>query len=528
MDGAVSSRTAVPTDRPAAPLAAVEAIAKEYPGVRALAGVSLDLRAGEVHALVGENGAGKSTLIRVLSGDTPPDAGTVQIDGKPVRFASPSDARRNGIVAIFQELMIVPDLSVAENVMLGNEPGAGGLLYARREAERKTAAVLRRLGDGMDIDPRRRAGSLSTAQKQIVEIARALVLDAPVIIMDEPTAALADTDAAALLRIIRQLRDEGRAILFVSHRLDEVRSIADRVTVLRGGEHIATLDAGDITETGQLIALMVGRPLAELFPPRNATIGEVVFAVNNLSRAGAFEDICFEVRAGEVLGVAGLIGAGRTEVMRAVFGADRRDAGTVVKHGRTLAIGSPRDAIAAGIAYLPEDRKDQGLVLAMPGNENLVMASLERHGALGFVSWPGVRRAARGVAGKLQFRGRLESAARTASGGNQQKLVIGKWVLSGADVLIFDEPTRGIDIGAKAEVYRLIHQLAGAGAAIVFVSSELPELMNVCHRMVVMSGGRIHDTLAEPEFEERRILAAAFAAHMTEPTAPIQPTSAAA
>ena len=518
-----------PADRPAVPLASVEAVAKSYPGVRALAGVSLELRAGEVHALVGENGAGKSTLIRVLSGDTPPDSGTVRVGGRALRFSAPSDARRNGIVAIFQELMIVPDLSVAENVMLGNEPCAGGMIYARAEAERRTAAVLRRLGEGMDIDPRRRAGSLSTAQKQIVEIARALVLDAPVIIMDEPTAALADTDAAALLRIIRQLRAEGRAILFVSHRLDEVRSIADRVTVLRGGELIATMDAASIRETGELIALMVGRPLAELFPPRNPTIGETVFAVRNLTRAGAFDDICFEVRAGEVLGVAGLIGAGRTEVMRAVFGADPCDGGTVVKRGRTLAIGCPRDAIAAGIAYLPEDRKEQGLVLTMAGHENAVMASLERHSALGLVSWRGVRKAARAIAGQLQFRGRLEAPARAASGGNQQKLVIGKWVLSGADVLIFDEPTRGIDIGAKAEVYRLIHQLAGKGAAIIVVSSELPELMNVCHRIVVMSGGRIRDTLDASEFDEHRILAAAFSAHMTTRCAePAPPTSAAA
>jgi len=524
-DAATLPATA-PVPPAGAPLASVEAVAKDYPGVRALAGVSLELRAGEVHALVGENGAGKSTLIRILSGDVPPDAGTVRVAGRPVRFSAPSDARRNGIVAIFQELMIVPDLSVAENVMLGNEPRVGGLLYDRREAERKTAAVLRRLGEG--IDPRRRAGSLSTAQKQIVEIARALVLDAPIIIMDEPTAALADTDAAALLRIVRQLRAEGRAILFVSHRLDEVRGIADRVTVLRGGQHIATLDAAAIGDTGALIALMVGRPLAELFPPRNAAIGEIVFAVENLSRAGAFEDVSFEVRAGEVLGVAGLIGAGRTEVMRAVFGADPCDGGRVVKRGQPLAIANPRDAIAAGIAYLPEDRKEQGLVLAMAGHENTVMASLRRHGALGFVSWRGVRRAARAVAGQLQFRGRLEAPARTASGGNQQKLVIGKWVLSGADVLIFDEPTRGIDIGAKAEVYRLIHQLAGTGAAIVVVSSELPELMNVCHRIVVMSGGRIRDTLALAEFDERRILAAAFAAHVGAPAAPLTAASVAA
>jgi ABC-type sugar transport system ATPase subunit len=518
---------AVPSpDRAKSPLVSVEGVTKHYPGVRALAGVSLDLRPGEVHALVGENGAGKSTLIRILSGDARPDAGTVRVGGQVARFASPHDARCNGIVAIFQELMIVPDLSVAENVMLGNEPGALGLLYSRREAERTTADVLRRLGGGMRIDPRRRAGSLSTAQKQIVEIARALVLDAPVIIMDEPTAALAGTDAAVLLGIIRQLRAEGRAILFVSHRLDEVRSIADRVTVLRGGEHIATMEAAAITDASQLIALMVGRPLAKLFPPRNTEIGEIVFSAKNLTRKGVFEDVSFEVRSGEVLGVAGLIGAGRTEVMRAVCGADPLDAGTLVKRGQPLTIASPRAAIAAGIAYLPEDRKEHGLVLVMSGHENAVMSSLGDHDTVGLLSWRSLRRAARRVAGQLQFRGRLEAPAWTASGGNQQKLVICKWVLSGADVLIFDEPTRGIDIGAKAEVYRLIHQLAAKGAAIIMVSSELPELINVCHRMIVMSGGRVRDTLAEPEFDEQRILAAAFAAHMTVPA--VRPASAAA
>jgi ABC-type sugar transport system ATPase subunit len=494
------------------PVLAVENITKAYPGVRALNRVSFDLRRGEVHALIGENGAGKSTLIRVLSGDGRPDEGTISLDGKQAGFASPRDARRSGIVAIFQELMIVGELSVAENVFLGNEPG--GILYSRRQAERQTAEVLRRLAGDLDIDPASPAGRLSTAQKQIVEIARALVQRAPVLIMDEPTAALSDKEAAALLRIVRQLRDEGTAIVFISHRLDEVRGIADRITVLRGGEKIATLDASAVADTHQLIELMVGRPMSELFPPRNTKIGDVVLEVRDLGREGAFEAIDFKLRAGEVLGLAGLIGAGRTEAMRAIFGADACDTGTVVKRGKPLRIRSPREGIAAGIAYLPEDRKEQGLILSLSGTENIVMASLERHGRFGLLSWPQMRQAARGVATNLKFRGRLGDPARAASGGNQQKLVIGKWVLTGADILIFDEPTRGIDIAAKAEVYRLIHELAGAGAAIILVSSELPELMNVCHRILVMSGGRICDELDQEEFSERRILAAAFAAHM--------------
>lgn len=504
------------------PAVALEDIAKDYPGVRALAGVSLDLRAGEVHALVGENGAGKSTLIRILSGDIRPNRGRILVQGREVRFQSPNDARRCGIATIFQELMVVPGLSVAENVVLGSEPtiGWGRQLYSRRRAERIAEETLQSLGLAVVIDPRAPAAALSTAQKQIVEIARALVRDAPVIVLDEPTAALSDKEAEALLRILRRLREKGTAILYVSHRLNEVRGLADRITVLRGGHHIATLPAAAVTDTAQLIELMVGRPLGELFPPRGDSRGAAVFAVRGLTRHGAFEEVSFSVRAGEILGVAGLIGAGRTEVMRAIFGADPLDRGETVKNGRALAIRTPSDAIASGIAYLPEDRKEQGLVLTLQGHENLAMASLERYGAWGLVSWGRLRRSAQEVATRLQFRGNLEAPVRTISGGNQQKLVIGKWVLSNADVLIFDEPTRGIDVGAKAEVYRLMHRLAAQGAAVIVVSSELPELMNLCHRIIVMSGGRVQDEMEAAEFDERRILAAAFAAHVTSSNAP--------
>jgi ABC-type sugar transport system ATPase subunit len=296
--------------------------------------------------------------------------------------------------------------------------------------------------------------------------------------------------------------------------------IADRVTVLRGGERIATSDIGAITNTNELIGLMIGRPIAELFPPRNEDLGEVIFSASNLTRQGVFERISFDVRAGEVVGFAGLVGAGRTEVMRAIFGADALDSGEIRKRGQIISIHNPREAIASGIAYLPEDRKDHGLVLSMSGVENIVMASLERSCIAGFVPWNAVGRTARTVADGLQFRGQLDALAGTASGGNQQKLVIGKWVLTRADILIFDEPTRGIDVGAKAEVYRLIHRLASEGAAVILVSSELPELMNVCHRIYAMSGGRIWDEIPQEEFNEQRILAGAFAAHMSvKPTA---------
>jgi ABC-type sugar transport system ATPase subunit len=495
------------------PLIALRGLTKDYPGVRALRGVSLELRRGEVHALVGENGAGKSTLIRILSGDVKPDSGAIEIAGQPTVFESPRDARQQGIVTIFQELMIVPDLSVAENIFLGNEPGPA-FLYSRAKAERKAAETLAELGVGVQIDPSERAGNLSTARHQLIEIARALVLRAPVIVMDEPTAALSEHEAAALRGLIVRMRAEGTSFLYVSHRLDEVMEIADRVTVLRGGEHVATMDASAIKDTAELIGLMVGRPMAELFPPRNEKIGDVVLSVSGLTRRGVFADIGFEVRAGEVVGFAGLVGAGRTEVMRAIFGADALDAGEIRKDGAPIVIRSPRDAIANGIAYLPEDRKHQGLVLAMSGAENVMMASLDQACVAGFVSEPAVRKTARRIADLLQFKGQLDAPAGTASGGNQQKLVIGKSILTGAKVVIFDEPTRGIDVGAKAEIYRLIHEMAAQGAAVIMVSSELPELMGTCHRIYAMSGGRIRDELSLAEFDEKRILAGAFAAHM--------------
>jgi ABC-type sugar transport system ATPase subunit len=498
------------------PAVDVQGISKSYPGVRALAGVSLNLQAGEIHALVGENGAGKSTLIRILSGDTPPDGGSIFVGGQKVAFQSPKDARSFGIATIFQELMVVDGLSVAENIVLGNEPSVGWGIYSRQRAERIAEETLHGLGLAAAIDPRAPMAALSTAQKQVVEIARALIRDAPVIILDEPTAALSDTESEGLLHILRRLRQKGTAILYVSHRLDEVRSLADRITVLRGGQYIATLTSASVTSTAQLIELMVGRPLDELFPPRGDALGELVFSVEGLTRLGMFEDVSFSVRRGEILGIAGLIGAGRTEVMRAIFAADPLDSGSVTKKGRRLSLRTPAQAIAEGVAYLPEDRKEQGLVLTLDGYENLALASLKRYAVSGVMAWRRLRRAATEVASQLRFRGNLDAPARTISGGNQQKLVIGKWVLSQADVLIFDEPTRGIDVGAKAEVYRLMHRLAKEGAALIVVSSEIPELMNLCHRIIVMSGGRVRDEMEVDAFDERRILAAAFAAHVID------------
>jgi ABC-type sugar transport system ATPase subunit len=493
---------------------AVDGVTKRYPGVTALSGVSLELRRGEVHGLIGENGAGKSTLIRVMTGATRPDEGGVAIEGAPVTLTSPGDARRRGVVGIFQELTTQPWLTVADNILLGAEPtvGPGRQLLAKRRGSRRAAAVLARL-DAAGIPVGARAGDLSTAQRQLLEIGRAMALDAPLIIMDEPTASLPDRDADRLLELIGELRAEGRTVLYVSHRLDEIRRIADRVTVLRGGHHVATAPTADL-DVPRMIELMLGRPAGELFPPRNERIGEPLLRVRDLGRKGVFSDISFDVRAGEVLGFSGLIGAGRSEVMRALCGAEPPDSGTVEIGGCPVTLRTPRDAIRAGIAYLPEDRKEQGLVLGLSGRENIALASMPRFTPRGIMRRRPMERATAEMSRALQLRGSLDAEVRTLSGGNQQKIVIGKALLTEPRVLIFDEPTRGIDVGAKHEVYRLVHEAAGRGTAVILVSSELPEVVNVAHRILVMSNGRIHDELRHDEFDDRRILTAAFAGHV--------------
>jgi ABC-type sugar transport system ATPase subunit len=494
-------------------------VSKAFPGVKALDEVSLALLPGEVHALVGENGAGKSTLISILAGAAQPDAGQVAMHGREVHIATPAAAKKHGIATIFQELSIQPWLSVAANVVLGNEPGRPGMrsLLSARRVEAVAREALDRLG-AHEIPVEAEAGRLSTGQKQLVEIARALTLRAPVIIMDEPTSSLPHRDAARLLQIIRQLRDEGTAILFVSHRLDEVKEIADRVTVLRGGRNVTTLPAGEVS-TGRMIEHMTGRRVDSLFPPRSDSVGDVVFRATGLTRAGAFEDVSFEVRRGEILGFSGLIGAGRTEVMRAIAGADPYDAGQLELEGTRLSIRSPREAIAAGISYLPEDRKEQGLVLHLSSRENMVMSSLGRFSPKGIVRSRSVRTATTEMGRKVGVRGDLDRASANLSGGNQQKVLIAKGLVSRPRLLIVDEPTRGVDVGAKFEIYELLQGLAGQGVPIVIVSSELPEIMNVAHRAIVMSDGRIHGEFHHTAFAESEMLAAAFAAFRKRETA---------
>ncbi|MGN6272120.1 MAG: sugar ABC transporter ATP-binding protein [Protaetiibacter sp.] len=492
-----------------APVLAAENITKTFPGVVALDGVSIELMPGEVHALIGENGAGKSTLISILSGSDRANGGRLLLHGEEVAFESPAAARRQGIATIFQELAIEPWLNVSANVVLGNEPGRGPFL-SRRQADEVARRQLARLGAD-DIPLHALAGQLSTAQKQLIEIARALAVDPSVIIMDEPTSSLPARDVERLLDIVRQLRAEGTAIVFVSHRLDEIRSIADRVTVLREGRKVAT-EPADGLSTDRMIELMTGRSIGSLFPERNSRIGDIVLEADGLSRAGAFDDVSFTVRAGEILGFAGLIGAGRPETMRALYGADPLDAGRITLRGEPFEPKNVRASIAAGIAYLPEDRKEQGLVLGLPVSNNMVLSTLKRFSRLGMVSGRRIRETATRMSSTLRLRGRVEGAVANLSGGNQQKVIIAKALISEATVLIFDEPTRGVDVGAKLEVYTLMQELAAQGAAVILVSSELPEVMNVAHRIVVMSAGRVSGHYAWPDFDERTILSDAFAA----------------
>ncbi len=475
-------------DNPAPPLLQMVGIDKSFAGVRALQGVDLHLRGGEVLALLGENGAGKSTLIKVLGGAHSPDAGSVLIDGIETRIASPADSQAAGISIIYQEFNLVPHLTVTENIFLGREDAAAG--FIRRRAERqRTLKLFERIG--LDVDPDARCSELTIAQQQTVEIAKALAVDCRIMLMDEPSAALTDREVRSLFGIIEQLRQAGIGIIYISHRIEEIFEIADRVMVLRDGRRVGTRAVTDI-DRNALVEMMVGRTLANEFPKRTHTPGEVRLEISGLTRGRAVRDVSFGVRAGEIVALAGLVGAGRTETARLIFGADRRDAGEIRLDGQPLAITSPADAIAAGICMLTEDRKQQGLTLMHTVSENFALPNLDRLSRWGFVD----RRAERdGLAGYVDtLRIRItHPGQRTAdlSGGNQQKVVLAKWLANDCDVILFDEPTRGIDVGAKYEIYLLMNRLAAEGKAIIMISSELSEVLGMSDRILVMHAGRI-------------------------------------
>ncbi|WP_431903333.1 sugar ABC transporter ATP-binding protein [Nonomuraea sp. bgisy101] len=485
----------------------VEGLRKRFPGVLALDGVDLELRTGEVHVLLGENGAGKSTLIKMLSGAYHPDEGRIVLDGRPVEIRTAGDAQRLGIATIYQEFNLVPDLTVGENLSLGRPPRRFGFVDVNA-MHRKAKELLDRVG--LDVDPRTRIGSLGIARMQMVEIAKALALDARVLIMDEPTAVLTTSEVEKLFAIVRQLRDQGVAVVFITHHLEEIAQIGDTVTVLRDGRSVAEVPAN--TPENELVRLMVGRPIDQQYPRAAEEPGQALLKVEGLTRRGAFEDVSFEVRAGEVVGLAGLVGAGRTEVARAIFGADRYDSGQVEVDGRRLRPGDIDGAMAAGLGLVPEDRKGQGLLLGADIAENLGLVTLGRATHAGFVDRAGQRTAAAKVAGQLGVRmSGLGQEVRTLSGGNQQKVVIGKWLLADVSVLILDEPTRGIDVGAKVEIYQLINSLTASGHAVLMISSDLPEVIGMSDRVLVMARGRLVGELPADEATQDAVMALAVA-----------------
>ncbi|MFI8995002.1 sugar ABC transporter ATP-binding protein [Streptomyces sp. NPDC053542] len=502
----------------------VEGVTKSFPGVRALDGVDMSLRAGEVHVLLGENGAGKSTLIKMLSGAHRPDDGRILADGgqdgsrdglHEVHIRSAQDAERLGIATIYQEFNLVPGLTVAENIFLGRQPRTALGLVDKKAMRARAAELLERVR--LDVSPNTPVAELGIARLQMVEIAKALSLEARILIMDEPTAVLTSEEVETLFGLVRELRESGVGIIFITHHLEEIGALGDRVTVLRDGRSVDEVPAS--TDEDELIRLMVGRDIAEQYPrQRPEEPGAPLLRVRGLTRNGpkglpVFQDVGFEVRAGEVVGVAGLVGAGRTEVARAIFGVDAYDAGTVEIDGTELARGDVRAAMRAGLGLVPEDRKGQGLVLDASLQDNLTLARLHRDTRGGLVDRGAQRREAARVAGRLKVRmSGLAQSARTLSGGNQQKIVIGKWLLTDTKLLILDEPTRGIDVGAKVEIYQLINELTAAGKAVLMISSDLPEVLGMSDRVLVMSQGRLAGELPAAEATQDAVMELALQA----------------
>ena len=506
-DGSAARASGGAGPRAEVPTVTLRHIAKAFGAVRAVIDGTIDLYAGEAHALLGENGAGKSTMVKILAGVHEPDEGEVLLDGHPVTLASPAAARDAGIAVIYQEPTLFPDLSVAENIFMGRQPLVAGRRIDRRRMLATAAALFGRLG--VRLDPGRICRGLSIADQQLVEIAKALSLEARVIVMDEPTAALSAAEVARLFEVVRTLRAGGSAVLFISHRLEEVFEICQRVTVMRDGRHVLTSELEGMT-TDDLVRAMVGRPMAERTAGERSAPGDMILTVERLTREGVFTDVSLQVRAGEIVALAGLVGSGRSEVARAVFGVDRYDAGRVVVRDRELRRASPTAAMAAGIGFVPEDRRQQGLVMDMSVQQNVALASLGRLRKGGLVRSAAERAFASDWAVRLNLKyGRLTDPVLQLSGGNQQKVVLAKWLGRSPALLIVDEPTRGIDIATKAEVHRLLVQLAAEGVAILVISSELPEVLHIGDRILVMREGRLTAELRHEDATEEKIMAAA-------------------
>jgi len=490
-------------------LISCEGITKVYAGVRALAGVSFDLRAGEVHALVGENGAGKSTLIKVMTGAVAPDAGTLSVAGRPVPRISPAMARDLGIAAIYQQPSLFPHLTVAENIAFALEPGAvwRRIDWARRR--RDAVDLLQRAG--AHLDPDRLVDSLSMPEQQLVEIAKAVGSHARMLIMDEPTASLNETEVERLFQVVARLRSEKVGIIYISHRLEEILAIADRVTVLRDGQTVATHPREGL-QRSTLINLMIGREVAAIFPKRASAPGPVALELRHVfCRAAGVQDVSLSVRSGEILGLAGLVGSGRTQLAETLFGLTPADAGEVLVDGRHVRVQSPARAIEMGIGYLPEDRHRHGVVPEMAVTDNISLASLGAVSRAGVIEGARERRQAQRYVGQLRIKtSSVDALVESLSGGNQQKVALARWLAIGPKVLILDEPTQGVDIGSKAEIHSLIQDLAGRGLAVLMISSELPEILGMSDRIAVMRAGTVAGVLSREDATQERVLAMAL------------------
>src|SRR3954468_5729535 len=494
-------------DQGVTPTLELRAVAKSFGSVAALRAGTLVVEPGSIHALVGENGAGKSTLVKIVAGVHQRDAGTFRFQGQDADFATTGAAKDAGIAMIYQEPTLFPDLSVTENIFMGRQPLRSGRRIDRAAMYAEASALFTRLG--VSLAPRRSARGLSIADQQIIEIAKAISLDASLLIMDEPTAALSGVEVERLFAVARSLRDEGRALVFISHRFDEVFALCDTVTVMRDGEYVST-DAIAETSVDQIVARMVGREVGDLFPKTPAEIGEVVLEVSGLSSAGTFHEISFTVRAGEIVGLAGLVGAGRSEIARAVFGVDRYESGTVTLNGRNVRAHNPRAAIRAGMAFVPEDRRQQGLVTESSVARNITGVIRGGMTRAGLLTSRAENAAAAPWAGRLAVKtGALDMHATTMSGGNQQKVVIAKWLATEPTLLIIDEPTRGIDVGTKAEVHRLLSELAGQGLAILMISSVLPSVLGMAARALVVCEGRLTAEIPRSEATPEAVMRAA-------------------
>ena len=482
-------------------------ISKSFSGVEVLHDVSFALRPGEVHALLGENGAGKSTLVKVITGVHQPDRGEILLMGTPVHFGNARESRQAGIAAIYQELSLFPDLDVAENIFVGRQPlGPGGRVDWRR-LYAEAGSLLESLGVKLDL--KQKARTLTIAEQQMVEIARAFSIHAQILIMDEPTSSLTLHEVDELFNLVRRLRAEGTAIIFISHRLEELYALADRVTVLRDGSYVGTKPMAEVTRD-ELIRMMVGRTITNLFPKQDVAAGDVILKVEHLNRAGSFRDVSFELRRGEILGLAGLVGAGRTNVARAIFGVEPASGGRIELDGREVAIKSPQQAIELGLAYVPEDRQLHGLIPAMSLTPNISLPMLPRYARIGWLNKKSERKSAYYAACQMEVRANnIWQLARELSGGNQQKVVLAKWLSTNPRILILDEPTRGIDVGTKAAVHGLMSKLASEGLAILMISSELPEILGMSDRVIVMREGVVTGEFSRTEASQEKIISAA-------------------